>query len=123
MKCHKGHILHHFQFSRIKNEGLVNDIYAEIDNEKYSILLLRHGLEKSDSVIVSFDGNFSYCKVNGVQQISGFSLHNFNDIVLYELEDSVGNKATYSVLLKSSNGIPRVDIITEDKKEIASKEQ
>lgn len=108
-----------FSVLKDKNQNLLNDYYGEIVGDS-SIILFCHGIDNSENIIPSFEGNFSRVVVNGEKQVSGYSVQNFNNVVLYELEDSVGNKASYKVYLKTLNGIPRIDIWTEEGKEIES---
>ena len=111
-----------FWMSKDVHTSLTTDYVAEIEGES-RIKIFCPELSSTDSVMPSFEGNYTSVKVEGVEQTSGESVHNFNRIIRYELRDSIGNIAYYDVIIKALNGIPRIDIVTEDSVDISSKKE
>ncbi len=78
-------------------------------------------IDDISSLVVCFDGDFAEVTVNGVPQRSGKSSQNFNNPVVYTVSDYEGNTKDITVRIKGANGIPRLDVFTENQAPVLSK--
>lgn len=72
------------------------------------------------------EGDFDYVEINGERLISGETIVDFNNVCNIECIKIFGDKEkrySYTALIKTLNGIPRIDINTEGGAKIESKEE
>ena len=110
----------YYGFKKAINRQLPKDVSFNYLNDS-TLYANCDMLESSDSLIPSFEGNFSHVVVNGTSQYSGTSMLNFNNLIKYELYDLYGNKSEYSVIFKTLHDIPIINIITGNREPIISK--
>lgn len=109
-----------FYISPEANAVVKDTCYAQFENDS-TIFLFCHDFDSSDCIVVSFEGNYERVVVDGVNQLSGVTSNDFNGALRYELYNKNGELRTYNVVIKSGNGIPRIDITTVDGNPITSK--
>lgn len=108
-----------FFLSKDNNPQLLENDTATIINDS-TIILFCNQLERSDSLIPSFEGFYNSVRVNDEIQMSGRSMHDFNHVVRYNIFDDDGKVRVCNVIIKVLNNIPRIDINTEDNTNIMS---
>lgn len=109
-----------FGFEKINNPCLVTDYFSD-DTDKDTLCFFIHGLEDSSNLVPTYSGNLKSVKVGGAISISGKTEHNFNLIVRYDIESYDGQKDSCFVKVLIENGIPQIDIQTDDGLAITSK--
>lgn len=110
-----------FALKQGTNKFLTKDYFGEIKGDSLIVIQCPDMLS-SDSIIPTFEGNYTSIQVNGEEQISGKSHQNFNNIVHYDIVGRDGSHVTYNVIIKVANLIPKIDIYTKDNMVISSKD-
>ena len=110
-----------FYLSKEVNEGLVDDFECPI-SEGNVIDVVCPRLDSSVGIIPSFEGDFESVTIEGVVQTSGVTAQDFNNEVVYLLSNPAGKTNKYTVRIRTLNGLPRVDIHTDGKQAVTSKE-
>ena len=111
-----------FIFEKKNNHGLISDAYP-IDERADTIVFHLTDLERADSLIPTFVGNYDSVLVGGAICESGVTVQNFEKLVKYELKDRDGNCDTYYVKVLVANLIPIIDIRTENAQPVNSKKE
>jgi len=81
---------------------------------------------KDSHCIPIVEGDFDYVEINGERIVSGETVVDFNEALNIECIKKSGEKEkrfSYTALIKTLNGIPRLDINTEGGAKIESKEE
>lgn len=110
-----------FAFLKEYNKQLEKDVVVDVSQGDTIIAFIP--FLNTDSLIASFDGNFIIAKVGDVEQISNVSRNNYNNPITYILYDRNGNISKLTLLITGYNGLPRVEISTEDGSLINSKQE
>lgn len=110
-----------FSFLKEYNASLSHDFKGDIIGDSL-ILINCYKVNEVVSLIPSFEGNYVSVDINGVNQSSGITPNNYTDSLTYHLTDSLGNEASYKVIVNAFNGVPRIDIHTEGAADIVSKD-
>lgn len=117
----KGPSLDVLTFLKINNPTLKEDVSFNLKRDSVTTCLIPD-LEKTDSLIASFDGEFRRVEVDGKIQESGITSNNFNHEVVYDVIGKDGTSLKYAIHLKGGHGLPRLDIHTDSFAPILSKE-
>ena len=110
-----------FAFLKEYNKQLENDVIVDVSQSDTIVAFIP--FLRTDSLVASFDGNFIIAKVGDIEQISNVSINNFNTPITYTLYDKNGNISKLTLLVTGYNGLPRVEINTEDGSPIKSKQE
>ncbi len=81
---------------------------------------------KDSHCIPIVEGDFDYVEINGERIVSGETVVDCNDALNIECINKTGEKEkrlSYTALIKTLNGIPRIDIHTEGEARIESKDE
>lgn len=111
-----------FYLAAANNEGLLEDFDCPISQEGV-IDVVCPRLDSSVGIIPSFEGDFESVTVEGVVQTSGVTPQDFNNEIHYLLSNPAGKTTKYTVRIRTLNGLPRVDIDTDGKAAVTSKEE
>lgn len=106
-----------FSFKKENNPTLESDIECNIEGNNISVFVPQL---KTDSLVPTFEGYYKYIIVGDEEQTSGISCHNFNNTIHYEVFSYDGEKTVYNVEILGYNGVPIIEIETENSKEINS---
>lgn len=72
------------------------------------------------------EGDFDYVEYAGEKVVIGATVVDFNNVCQFDCVKGVGEKAkkhSYTAIVKTQNGIPRIDIVTAGGANIESKEE
>ena len=114
----------YFFFSKEDNQGLDRDyIVDSIKLAQCDTIVLFVPQVETDSLIARFGGDYSSVFVDDIEQISGVTANNFNKQVDYTVISKNGSRRKYCFVINGYNGLPVVEIETEDSKPIESKDE
>lgn len=108
------------RISRDNNPGLESDIRFAPDSDTQTTVFLHH--YQAASISFSVEGNFSQLLVNG-EAISdpSFVVADIGNRICCEVLNDEGSSASYVINAVGYNGLPVIDVKTENSKEIDSK--
>lgn len=113
-----GNTMFSMSFLKDKNEtAIYEDIHLDVTKKETSII---SPLVSSPELILTFESNASKITVNGVEQVSGVTVNDFSEPVIYKVTSENGTVKEYKISVKHS-GLPVLFIDTPGSATIPSK--
>jgi len=110
-----------FKFRAEDNpEYLTEDLIMSIDEKEITVRTPQYLNLKN--LIATFDSRAVTVEVDGVEQVSGSTLNDFNKPLTYSLSFPSGEKVEYTVKVTSFTGLPAMFITTQGKVDVTSKD-
>lgn len=109
-----------FLFESSINSVLSSDVKCSIVGNDITVLISE--LSEYTELSPTFLGSFTEITVDDVVQISGETLHNFEDVKLYTISNEIGEIRTYNVSIYIYTAIPIVRVTTVENAPIVDKE-
>ena len=109
-----------FAFTSENNPELNQNVNLQLDGNTFK------GRVPQNINISEFIPNFSYTgssiSIDGSPQESGVTPNNFNNVVIYKVDNDFGDEAEYQIDVTKFTGLPIINLITDGSVQIDSKE-
>ncbi len=112
--------LTHFSFLTANNPQLTEDIILSVERGVASARVKTNSA--INNLIPTFEHGGNSITLNGIEQISGTTAHNFSEIQVYKVKTRDGQSKEYQINLTQFTGLPIVYITTENSLAIDSKD-